>query len=139
MGAGQASEHECEQLKERLKRALSQSSGLQQMAGHIPADSEEEYEEIKRRLDIESKQAELELEDFVKDVAAALLGRSITIGKKLPYPAKLTKKQKDALAEYSLDPDSDNYMGHNMAIELNLARCRCERDKRNINCAFHGR
>jgi len=66
MGMGEASEAGVVALRKRLADGVSISSGLQQGGG----------EAVDRA----------ELEDIVKDIAAALLGRDITIGLALPYP-----------------------------------------------------
>jgi hypothetical protein len=142
MGAGDLSIRECARLEERLKHALSNSSGLQQSGLYDQyADHSDEGQKLRAKEDKKIlRDLEQQLEDFVKDVAAALLGRSIKIGKKLPYPARLTKKQKSALAQYSSNPLHDDYMGHDMAINLGLAHCICKSQKeRHISCPYHGR
>ena len=73
MGAGDRSINQCDHLHERLENGLSHLSGAQQMAF--------ESEELRRV-------AEQNVEDVVRDVAAALLGREVTFGDKLPYPPK---------------------------------------------------
>ena len=72
MGAGKFSEADVRLLKRQLKEALSVLSGIQQGGGD-QIDAQE--------LDMR--------EDVVRDMAAALLGREITIGAELPYPGKL--------------------------------------------------
>jgi len=65
MGMGEFSAAGERALKRRLASGLSLSSGIQQ-------GGDTEYE--------------ADLEDVVRDIGAALLGRDITIGAKLPYP-----------------------------------------------------
>jgi len=67
MGAGKCSRADVNLLKRRLRDALLIQNYAQQGA------------EIK----------DDEREDIVRDIAAALLGKEITIGADLPYPGKL--------------------------------------------------
>ena len=67
-------------LEARLKEGMSLSSGLQQWRPRV-MDEEEHKEDV-----AEYEKGQQDLEDIVHDVAAALLGRKITIGGKLPYP-----------------------------------------------------
>jgi hypothetical protein len=69
MGAGERSGADCYRLHKILDRALDNLSALQQGA---KAD------------DIED-----DIEEAAKDICAALLGRKIKLGDKLPYPGKL--------------------------------------------------
>jgi len=53
-------------------------------------------------------------------------------------------KMLDALPESmredeSADPESENYIGHNRAKALGVAKCLCHGGKRDIMCPFHGR
>jgi hypothetical protein len=78
MGAGDRSAADCYRLHRMLDRALGNLSALQQAGQHY---SEE------RRAGMECG-----IEDAVKDIAAALLGKKIKIGEKLPYPGKLKRQ-----------------------------------------------
>lgn len=69
MGMGDTSKELSYVLHERLEKALALNCAAQQ--GYILSTEQREN-----------------LEDTVKDFAAALLGRKITLGKKLDYPAK---------------------------------------------------
>ena len=78
-GMGEHSEELGNLLEARLQYGMSIASGLQQ-PGHPESD---------RAADCESFQQyvfEKDLENVVKDIAAALLGRDIIIGEELPYP-----------------------------------------------------
>ena len=68
LGMGDRSMSKVDLLHERLNCAISLLSGLQQ-GGE----------------DIDGKYNK-ELKDIVKDIAAAILGKEIEIGKDLPYP-----------------------------------------------------
>lgn len=76
LGNGQFSVAEMERLKLRLDDGFNDLGAMQQ--GNVYATPEENERE---RAEITSA-----LEDVVRDVAAALLGRKITFGEKLPYP-----------------------------------------------------
>jgi len=71
MGNGEHSKSEVRFLRRRLNEALSILSGRQQ--GAVGP----EYDKIDER------------EDIVRDIAAAVLGKSIAIGDDLPYPGVL--------------------------------------------------
>jgi len=71
-GAGKFSEADCRLLRKQLEDALSALSGIQQGG-----------EDAARREGWDTR------EDAVRDIAAALLGKSVTIGDDLPYPGKL--------------------------------------------------
>ncbi len=70
LGNGEHSVRERQRLHEILDRALDLSGGLQQPGPEDPSD--ERYHR--------------EIEDAVRDVAAALLGREIELGEVLAYP-----------------------------------------------------
>ena len=67
MGAGERTEAECAFLTKRLQEAMMLVSGMQQA---------------------HEGTFESEVEDIVRDIAAAVLGREVTFGEKLPYPGK---------------------------------------------------
>lgn len=69
-GAGKHSSAQSRKLKAVLSNALNMQSGMQQGV---------------HQNDPQYKESQKVLEDAVRDVAAALLGRSITLGKTLPY------------------------------------------------------
>ena len=68
MGAGERTAKDIQALHEILDEALSTLSGLQQ--GGEDQDG----------------QFEREMENAVRDIGAAILGKEIRIGEKLPYP-----------------------------------------------------
>jgi hypothetical protein len=70
MGAGDRSTYAADRLKKRLKQAMDTLSAWQQGSPQV-------LEEI------------VEVEDTVRDIAAALLGREVIFGAELPYPGKL--------------------------------------------------
>lgn len=74
LGAGDHSVLLCKTLHKRLDEALQISGGLQQSSQGMPEDE---------ACRISS---EVEREDAVRDIAAALLGREVTFGRRLPYP-----------------------------------------------------
>ena len=74
LGSGEYSERAAGLLHERLDEALSISGGLQQSSQGEPENEEATAAEEQERV------------DAVRDLAAAILGRDITIGDKLPYP-----------------------------------------------------
>ena len=81
MGSGECTVRDVDLLHQRLQDALSHSSGLQQSRG-----GEEEMD----------RKSTAEMEDVVRDIAAAVLGREVTFGETLPYPSPDTS----ALFEY---------------------------------------
>ena len=68
-GNGKTSEADLRLLRRRLNDALSLNSAIQQ--GYRPTS-----DELNERVDV------------VRDVAAAVLGRNIELGRTLPYPGK---------------------------------------------------
>lgn len=76
LGNGEHSVAAVERLKGRLAEGISELSALQQ--GNLFATEEEN---AKEEAAITS-----ELEDVVRDVAAALLGREVSFDATLPYP-----------------------------------------------------
>jgi hypothetical protein len=74
LGAGDHSLRLIKLLHARLDEALHISGGLQQSSQGMPED--EAY----------CARFEAECEDAVRDIAAALLGREVTVGRRLPYP-----------------------------------------------------
>jgi hypothetical protein len=74
LGAGEHAVRLVQLLQARLNEAVELSCALQQSSQGMP-ESEHEDEDAK-----------LALNDAVRDLAAALLGRQMTIGDKLPYP-----------------------------------------------------
>jgi len=73
LGNGAVSAHEAQRLHDRLNEGLSLSGGLQQSNQGEPEDEGE-------RAHLEA-----ELQDVVRDLAAALLGREIAFEERLPY------------------------------------------------------
>lgn len=69
-GAGDHSIWEANKLRQLLEDSIIELGGMQQGGTKEEQDTSREV-----------------LEDAVKDFAAALLGRNITIGEKLPYPS----------------------------------------------------
>lgn len=69
-GAGDHSKMGVRKLRSVLNNALNMQSGMQQGV---------------HQTDPQYKEGQRVLEDAVRDIAAALLGRSVTFGKKLPY------------------------------------------------------
>ncbi len=57
-------------LRARFEEAISASSGIQQPGGS----------------DEECIQGQLDIENAIRDIAAALTGKEISFGEKLPYP-----------------------------------------------------
>jgi len=74
LGSGDWSVRAAHLLKERLQEGISLSGGLQQSSQGMPEDR------------AEMARGEADLEDIVRDIAAALLGREITFGAATPYP-----------------------------------------------------
>jgi hypothetical protein len=74
LGSGEHSVRDVDLLKQRLKEAVTISGGLQQSSQGMPED----HDEMARQ--------QSELEDAARDIVAALLGRRVTFGEKLPYP-----------------------------------------------------
>ena len=74
LGAGEHSILLVKLLQARLNEAIDLSCALQQSSQGMPEDEHEEAR-LANALD-----------DAVRDLAAALLGRQVTIGDKLPYP-----------------------------------------------------
>lgn len=70
MGAGHRSQYAADRLKARLNTAFATLSAWQQGSPQV-------LEEV------------VEVEDTVRDIAAALLGREVLFGADLPYPGKL--------------------------------------------------
>jgi hypothetical protein len=70
-GAGQFSEADCALLRKQLDEGLSILSGIQQGGDQIDEQGLDSREEV------------------VRDVAAALLGKTVIIGDDLPYPGEL--------------------------------------------------
>ena len=66
-------------LRDRLNDACQLVGGLQQ-GGHPDSEEDALAQETMRTSDQKA------VEDIVRDIAAALLGRDITIGERLPYP-----------------------------------------------------
>jgi hypothetical protein len=83
LGSGLHSLAERARLHRRLDEALDLSGGMQQPQhwDHEPTQAEREATE---RVDRESVQ---EVEDACRDLVAALVGRDISFGETLPYPA----------------------------------------------------
>jgi hypothetical protein len=74
LGSGDTSVRAAHLLEERLREGISLSGGLQQSSQGMPEDRDERA------------RGEADLEDIVRDIAAALLGREITFGAATPYP-----------------------------------------------------
>ena len=72
LGSGEHSVRACEALHARLEDALSALSGRQQSR----SDDEAEL----------NQRAEIEMEEVVRDIASALLGREIALTDVQPYP-----------------------------------------------------
>ena len=83
LGSGLHSLAERARLHRRLDEALDLSGGMQQPQhwDHEPTQADREATE---RVDRESVQ---EVEDACRDLVAALVGRDISFGETLPYPA----------------------------------------------------
>lgn len=80
LGNGKFSERQEALLRRRLREAFELNAGLEQGAGFGEFDPPGFKERLVR-----------EIEDIVRDIAAALTGRRISFGRKLPYPPKEPK------------------------------------------------
>jgi hypothetical protein len=78
-GCGDYSARDAAVLRKRFENALSLQGGCQQ-PGH--PETEEQWKEEMEML----RKCDQYIEDAVRDIATALLGREITFGKELPYP-----------------------------------------------------
>ena len=78
-GMGEHSGELANLLEARLNYGMILASGLQQ-PGHPDSQQAADYENFQNYV------FEKDLEDVVRDIAAALLGKEIIIGEDLPYP-----------------------------------------------------
>ena len=77
LGSGEYSVARVKHLKSILDKAISELSGLQQAGGPDPM------------FDEEIKECEQNIEDYVRDIAAALTGKEIEFTNGLEYPPTL--------------------------------------------------
>lgn len=77
LGSGDYSARQAALLRKRLREAFELNAGLEQGAGFGEFDPPGFQKRLYK-----------EVEDIVRDIAAALVGRRISFGRKLPYPPK---------------------------------------------------
>lgn len=79
LGGGETSKQEVGALQHRLAKGIGELGALQQ-------PDHPESEEHAERCRADRLRCEQEIEDVVRDIAAALLGREVHFGQELPYP-----------------------------------------------------